>query len=113
MYAIALIIIILVLCYYVNTNLEYFSNFTTINYSQLFRRNRDLDYASKRFGFTISHLENIHTNQIAPISPILELQNKGTNTLWGAAELPDDYSAVTNRVSDRFSNDKYYIHKVW
>lgn len=82
----------------------------SVNYDQFYKFNRDLEYVSNRLNLNVNRIDNIRTQQIAPI---MGPQNDmSLNTLWGAAKLPNDYPKITNRIPDKYSTLTQYNHPI-
>jgi len=82
----------------------------SLNYDRFYKHNRDLDYVSDRFKFNVNHIDNIKTQQIAPI---MGLQNNmNLSSLWGSAKLSNDYPKISNRIPDKYSTLTQYNHPI-
>ena len=82
----------------------------SINNDEFYKFNRDLSYISNRLNLKVNRIDNIRTQQIAPIMGIQN--NMSLNTIWGSAKLPDDYPKVTNRIPDKYSTLTEYNHRI-
>jgi hypothetical protein len=83
-------------------NIEQFSQ-DTIKTDNVFKRNTDLDYISKKHGIKISNKENINTRNIAPINNSNIIKTKGFPNTVNASDIGN-----TNRKPDNNSNKKVY-----
>ena len=104
-----LIILLILLVYTTKKANEYFYP-RSINYDQFYKFNRDLDYISNRLNLNVNRIDNIRTQQIAPIMG--PQNNMSVNTIWGAAKLPDDYPIISNRIPDKYSTLTQYNHRI-
>ena len=89
MYYIYILVLFIVIGYISLTSKENFSNF--------YKRNKDLDYISSKMKIPIKTQQNIKTNQVFPIT------NKKTKSIKvpvgvSSSRIPDDYSDLKNYV---------------
>ena len=89
MYYIYIFVLVIVVCYISLISKENFSNF--------YKRNKDLDYISSKMKIPIKKSQNIKTNQVFPIT------NKKTKNIKvpvgvSSSRIPDDYSDLKNYV---------------
>ena len=82
----------------------------SVTYDQFYKKNRDLEYISNRLNLKVNNIDNIRTQQIAPIMG--QQNNMSLNTIWGSAKLPNDYPIITNRIPDRYSTLTQYNHPI-
>ena len=82
----------------------------SLNYDMFYKHNRDLDYVAHRHKFKVSGIENIRTQQIAPIMG--QQNNMQLTSLWGSAILPNDYPKTSNRIPDKYSTLTKYNHPI-
>jgi hypothetical protein len=88
---------------------EYFTP-KNINYDEVYKRNRDLDFAAGHFGINVTELEKIKSNQVAPI---MGCQNDiDSVALWGTARLPSDFGVTSTRIPDQYSTLTTYNHPI-
>jgi len=82
----------------------------SLNYNTFYKYNRDLDYVANRLKFSVNHIDNIHTQQIAPIMG--QQNNMQLTSLWGSAILPNDYPKRSTRIPDKYSTLTKYNHPI-
>ncbi len=105
---ILILILILLLFFTKKANEHFFPR--SVNYDKFYKFNRDLDYISNRLNLNVNRIDNIRTQQIAPIMG--PQNNMSVNTIWGAAKLPDDYPVISNRIPDKYSTLTQYNHRI-
>ena len=82
----------------------------SILYDRLYKKNKDLDYVSQYLNINIDPIENIRTQQIAPIMG--KQNDMNCNTLWGSADVSKDYHKRSNRIPDKYSTIYKYNHPI-
>jgi len=105
-----LLFIILFVLLYINIKAKEHFFPRSLNYGQSYKFNRDLEYASNRLKFKTCFIDNIKTQQIAPIMG--PQNNMDLNSLWGSARLPDDFHVTSNRIPDKYSTLTQYVHPI-
>lgn len=105
-----LLLLLLILLMFVTKKTKEHFYPRSLNYDQFYKYNRDLDYISNRLNLKVNRIDNIRTQQIAPIMG--QQNNMALYTLWGSAKLPNDYPKVTNRIPDRYSTLTQYNHPI-
>ena len=91
MYYIYIVVLVIVVCYISLISKENFSNF--------YKRNKDLDYIGSKMKIPIKTSENIKTNQVFPITK-KKTKKKNVKVPVGvsSSRIPDDYSDLKNYV---------------
>lgn len=97
-------ILFFLLYIYYNPNSVYkVENFDTFRSVDLFKKNTDLDYISKRENIKLSESENVNSKQIAPINNKNIIKKKGFPDKISASDIGNN-----NRVPDKSSTKKNY-----